>query len=317
MELRQLRYFLAVVETGSFSAASAKLRISQPSIGQQVRNLEEELGSPLLLRHSRGVTVTATGEKLAAYALDIADKVEHARRELINEAEEPSGHLRIGMTPSAAAPLAADFFKALNERYPRITVSLNEGLSNLLIEQLDDDRIDIALAFVGSHPEGLRGEALSEEDFHFLVPPDHPDAWRDSITLEEVLIQPLLLPPPDHVMRSRIDALADEMDVEVNLRAVVQSVGTLVNLVENKIGATVLPYSAVARQVGQGRVSAMPIVSPTITRTMSLVYSARRPMVSTELAARKVIQSLVREKIDSGSLKWRMPTRRVETTTSV
>lgn len=309
MDIRQLRYFVAVAESGSFSAASTKLRISQPSIGQQVRNLEDELGTVLLQRHSRGIALTPMGETFIGLARDIIGRVDEALRIMHDQSAEPFGEVRIGMTVSAAAPLAAPLVRAVTAQYPRIKLSITEALSHYLIELLDDDHIDLALAFIGDFPDGIRGERLSQEDFHLCVPIGHPLAARRSVPLAEVLRHPLLMPPESHMLHTQVAETARGMGLELNLQLVVQSIGLMVDFVEHGIGLTVLPYAAAGRPVAEGRVAAIPIVDPTLTRTMTLLHTARRPMTNAELAIRNILRTLVRERIEAGTIKWRAPER--------
>lgn len=309
MDIRQLRYFIAVAESGSFSAASAKLRISQPSIGQQVRNLEEELGTTLLQRHSRGIVLTGIGENFFGLAQDIVKQVDTAVRTIKDQSAEPFGEVRIGMTVSASAPLASPLIRTAMAKHPRISLSISEALSHYLVELLEQDHIDLALAFIGEFPPGLRGEHLVQEDFHFCVTRNHPLAGQSEVRMADVLKHPLLLPPQSHMLRTQIDEAAEHLGMAVNVQIVVQSIGLLVDFVEHEIGVTVLPYAAAARQVHEGRLLAIPIVEPTMTRTMTLLHSARRPMTNAELSIRDIIRHLVRIKLEEGKMKWRLPTR--------
>lgn len=309
MDVRQLRYFVAVADTGSFSAASAKLRISQPSIGQQVRNLEEELGAPLLFRHSRGIEVTSTGLILIDLARDILDRVDNATRTIRNQSSEPQGELRLGMTVSAAAPLAAGLVRETLAAYPRIALSITEALSPYLVELLDQDHVDLALTYLDQYPDGVRGEDLIDEDFHFCAPMGHPLAGQSEVKLRDLLTEDLLLPPNSHLLTAQIDEAATKLGLKMRVQLVVQSIGILIDLVEQNIGVTVLPFSAVVRHVKEGRIIAIPVVEPSLTRTMTLIYSARRPMTNTERAVRDVIRKLIREHLKTGDLKWRPPSQ--------
>jgi LysR family transcriptional regulator, nitrogen assimilation regulatory protein len=309
MDIRQLRYFVTVVDSGSFSAASAKLRISQPSIGQQVRNLEEKLGAPLLYRHSRGIAVTDAGQTLIALAREILQRVDDATRAIRDQSAEPRGELRLGLTVSAAAPLAADLVRHVTAFYPGIELSITEALSPHLVELLDQEHIDLALTYLNQYPDGIRGERLADEDFHFCVASDHQLAARPMVTLLEVLRHGLFLPPQSHLLTTQMEEAAARLGEHLRVRLVVQSIGILVDLVEQGLGVTVLPFSAVARRLGEGRMAAIPIVDPPLSRTMTLIYSARRPMRHAERALRDVIHRRVADKLQSGMLKWRVPSK--------
>lgn len=309
MDIRQLRYFVTVAECGSFSAASARLRISQPSIGQQVRNLEEELGTTLLQRHSRGIVLTPIGEMFITMARDIIERVDEASRIVRDQSSEPFGEVRIGMTVSAAAPLAARLALEVEARFPRVRLSITEALSHYLLELLEGDDLDLALAFIGDYPDGIRGEQLAQEDFHFCVPLDHPLAGRESVTMDEVLDYPLLLPPQSHMLRTQIDEVAATLGKEMEVKLVVQSIGLMLDFVGHGIGVTILPYAAAIRHAHEGGLTAIPIIAPRLTRTMTLLHTARRPMNNAERAVRDVLRELVRERVEAGAIKWRAPER--------
>lgn len=307
MELRQLRYFIGVAEAGSFSAAATKLRVSQPSIGQQVRNLEEELDVTLLQRHSRGIALTPAGVMFIDLARDIVERIEAARRIMNEQAAEPSGEIRIGMTAAASSHLAAPLVQQVTECHPRIVLSVTEALSHHLVEQLEQDHLDMALAAIVEFPEGIRGEHLAQEDFHFCIPVAHPLAHRPDVPMSEVLRYRLLLPPASHSLRTQIETVAADLCLPVQVRVVVQSIGLLVDLVEHEVGVTILPYSAVSRQLDAGRLVALPIVEPRLTRTMTLLHSARRPMTRAEIDVRDILRALVRVRMEDPRTTWRAP----------
>ena len=309
MDIRQLRYFIAVVEAGSFSGAAARLRISQPSVGQQVKNLEEELGSALLQRHSRGVSVTPIGTEFAELARDIVARAEAAVRSVQDQAAQPFGQVRIGMTVSAAAPLAAAMVRATAERFPKIEFLITESLSHYLLDMLMSDDLDLSLAYIGDFPEGLRGETLAQEDFHLCVPAGHALADRETIAMREVLAHPLLLPPESHMLHAQVHAVALELGQTVRILHIVHSVGVITNFIELGIGISILPLAAVTGHVAAGTIRPIPIVAPALTRTMTLVYSGRRPMTRAEIAVSGIVKALVGEEIASGRLRWRRPAR--------
>lgn len=309
MDIQQLRYFIAVVDHGSFSAASSVLNISQPSIGQQIRNLEEELETTLFNRHSRGTRVTGTGAKLEEYARDIIDRVDRAARAIRNEASDPSGEVRIGLTVSASTPLAVPMVLGSGKQYPHISLSITEALSHHLVEQILHGDLDLALAYVGEFPDGLRGEALVQEDFQFCVGANHPMAGETEVRMIDVLKHSLMLPPETHMLRRQVSEVAQNLGVDLKVGAVVQSVGTIADLVENDISAAILPYSAIAAKVALGKISAATIIEPTLTRTMSLIFSSRRAMNNAELAMSDLIKQQVKLRIREETFKWRVPKR--------
>ena len=309
MDIRQLRYFIAVVEAGSFSAAAQRLRISQPSVGQQVKNLEEELGAALLQRHSRGISTTPIGLEFAERARDIIARSEDAVQSVRDQAADPFGQVRIGMTVSAAAPLAAEIVCETAERYPRIEFLITEALSHDLIRLMADDHLDMALAYIGDFPEGMRGETVAQEDFHLCVPAGHPLGRRDRVTMSEVLRHPLLMPPDAHMLSTQVHGVADDLEMTVKVLHLVQSVGVITDFIARGIGISILPLAAIEAHVTNGVIRAVPIEKPRLTRTMTLIYSGRRPMNKAERAVADIVRARVLRAITEGRLGWARPTR--------
>ncbi|MEV6578164.1 LysR substrate-binding domain-containing protein [Streptomyces sp. NPDC051582] len=178
MELRQLQYFVAVLEEGSFTRAAARLHMAQPGISAQIRRLERELGQPLLDRSGRSVTPTEVGEALLPYARAALAAVEGARQ----VADEFSGLLRgrvtIGVVSGAAVhefDLAAAL-AAFHEQHPHIEVTLTEFSSERMLAALQDGALDIALAGLADEepPPGVRLQVLIDEPLVAAVAPDDP-----------------------------------------------------------------------------------------------------------------------------------------------
>ncbi|MWD30192.1 LysR family transcriptional regulator [Aquicoccus sp. SCR17] len=307
MQVRQLRYFVAVAEHGSFSAASAALGIAQPSIGQQIRNLEDDLGTPLFHRHSRGIALTQAGVTLLDEAQDILRHLDDARRLIRDQAEAPSGLVRIGLTLSASYPLAVPLVERLGRDFPRIRLSLVEALSDDLVRDVARDRVNLALTHCGAYPDGVRGEALAEEDYHLCVAADHPLAGRGSIALAEVLEQRMCLPPETHIMRRQIGAAVLARGQVLEVAAVVESIATSIMLAESGQLATILPYSAIARRAAEGRIAAIRITDPAVSCRLSLSFTTRRHPTRAESAVRGVLRDLTAELIAQGDLRWRRP----------
>ena len=307
MQFRQLRYFVAVAEHGSFSAASTELRIAQPSIGQQIRNLEEDLGAPLFHRHSRGIELTASGETLLAHARDILARVEAARRIVRDESASPSGRVRVGLTLSASIPMAVPLVEACDAQFPNVRLSLVEALSDDLVTRVAEDRLDVAVTYCGAYPDGVRGEALADEDYHFCVAADHPLSGRTFVDLADVLHHEMCLPPETHILRRQVTEAARKAGIAPEIPMEVESIATIAMLVASGAYATILPFSAVAHAVAGGQIAAIPIVNPPLQRRMSLIFTTRRHPTKAENAVRGLIAGETRRLVGRGELKWREP----------
>ena len=181
MELRHLRYFVAVAETGSFSRAAGKLFIAQPPLSTQVRQLEDEVGVALLARHPRGVRLTPAGQTFLSEAKQVLASVERAK--VLARQKEAGGVIRIAFVPSAAHTLLPPLLKRLREERPQAEVDVAEMITSVQVEALRTGRIDVGLAraIPGASVE-LR-QFMLDDPFVLAVPHGHPLAGRMPIEL--------------------------------------------------------------------------------------------------------------------------------------
>jgi DNA-binding transcriptional LysR family regulator len=194
MELRHLRYFLAVAEEGQFTRAAARLHIQQPPLSQQIQELEQELGFALFTRQPRGVALTAPGETFAAHARsvlrDLDQAVTHARR----VANGQVGTVRVALTSSAAFhPLTPAAIRSFRDTYPEIAIEMNEVNAAEIIEMMLNGRADVAvLRKPIEMPAELRFELLAEERMLLVLPVGHRLVSTRSVALERLASEPFI-----------------------------------------------------------------------------------------------------------------------------
>ncbi len=172
MELRQLAYFEAVVRHGGFSRAAEQLHIAQPAVSAQIRRLERELGTALLERTTRRVTLTPAGELVLARARSALAQVEGARADLAELATVTRGQLRIGATQLLASIDLPRALAGFHRRYPAVTIALRSGLIADLLADLDAGRIDVALCPIHDDlPTSYLSQPLAAESVVLATPP--------------------------------------------------------------------------------------------------------------------------------------------------
>jgi len=310
LDIRQLRYFSAVLEHRSFTRAAELLRIAQPALGLQIRKLEEELDVQLLVRHSRGVEPTEAGLLLQRHADDILRRVQVARQELRDLSDEPRGRVTLGLTPSTSILFAKRLIERVEELLPKVQLSIVEELSTVLIEWMRDDRLDLALAYNVPEQTGLDTEAVLRESLFYVQGSAAAGTDQRTVAFAEVAGRPLVMPGMPHGLRLLLEHHAQQEGLELQISVEIQSVSSVRDLVEQGIGTTVLPYGAVARQVEEGRLVARRIVEPEIQRTLFLIASGRRPATRAERALLKIIRTLVGELTRDESGIWLPASRR-------
>jgi LysR family nitrogen assimilation transcriptional regulator len=305
MTLRQLHYFLRILELKSFSKAAANLHIAQPALGLQIRKLEEELGVPLLNRHSRGVTPTEAGLILREHAQTVLRQVERAKLALVDFAGPPRGKVAVGVTPTVNMMLAASLVSRCRDEFPRVGLSLVEGMSETLMEWVENDRLDMAFSYNADAARGLVCEPLLAEDLLLIGAAKDERRLKKAVAFGDVAKLPLILPTNRHGLRQIVDEAADKRGIELNIVMEIDSVHASKELVERGLGYTVLPMGAVFHEIEEGRLMARAINTPQLARKMYLAYSAKRPSSKGALAVRQIMRDVVGAGLAAGHWAWR------------
>eukprot|EP01031_Cornospumella_fuschlensis_P027600 gene27600-33333_t len=178
MDLKQLEYFVRVAELGSFTRAAQALNIAQPALSRQVRLLEVELRQNLLVRNGRGATPTQAGLLLLEHGLGILHQVERAREELGRVRTGLTGRVALGLPPSVARVLTVPLTRAFRAKMPEAQLSISEGLSSAMQENLQNGRLDIAVLYNPSPMPGIEHTPLVQEEL-LLVQPRPPGLQED------------------------------------------------------------------------------------------------------------------------------------------
>ncbi|MFE5704564.1 transcriptional regulator CynR [Rhodococcus koreensis] len=242
MELRHIRYLLAVADHGNFTRAAESLHVSQPTLSQQVRQLERVLGVQLLDRSGRTVRLTEAGKAYAHHArlaLRDLDAGEHA----VQDVQDLSrGHLRVAMTPTLTAYLIGPLVHQFHAAHPGVTVTVVDTTQDRIEADLVADHIDLGFAFTGTHAAGIEHTALFTENLSLVVGSAHPLAGQpEPLPIRELARYPLALLSRDFATRTHIDRYFDRCDVAPSIRVEANSIGALVEFVRRGRLATILP----------------------------------------------------------------------------
>lgn len=288
MNLRQLKYFVSVVELGNMTRAAESLFVAQPALGMQIRQLEEDLGVALLVRHSRGVEPTAAGALLHARALAILKLVDETRKEVSAHDREGSEAIRLGLTPMLMLVIGPELVVNIRDRLPQVFLSLVEEMSHVLVDALSRGEIDLALAYDVPDVPHLSRTELLREDLVLITPAGggngHP------VDFVEAMEESLALPETGDTVRDLVVRTAREFGLEPNIAFEVRSITVIKNLILRGAASGILPYGSVLEEVRGGRLDARPIVAPPLRRSLFLAAS-RRGHIRNELALTSVIRS--------------------------
>ncbi|TXN27420.1 LysR substrate-binding domain-containing protein [Methylobacterium sp. WL19] len=304
MDLRQLRYFVQIAESGNVSRAAEVLGVAQPSLSQQIRNLENELGAELLFRHARGVTPTEQGLTFYEHARRILHEVERAKDTVRSQATSPSGRISIGLPTSACRGLALPLHEETAKVLPNITLHIVEAMSGTLDEWIQAGRLDVALLYDHKAFEHVAWTEMMIEDLMLIMPSGHPIACQDQIGFRDVfrLPLPLVLPGRPNILRVVIEQLAARH--EVTPTAIdCESLPAIAELVRSKKYAAIMPHFALSAEIARGEMVAIPIVDPTPSWRLSVVVSQRTLNGRGSEGVAKVLASVIGELVENNS--WR------------
>ena len=303
MELRQLRYFVAIVDHGSLSRAALVLHVAQPALTQQLRQLEEELGVQLLHRSAQGVLSTDAGKVFYEHALAILKQVADAQAAVVQSAERPSGSVTLGLPHSISDALALPLLTAIRQRYPEITLQLTEEITGSLAEQLRAGRINLAVLFDDGQLGGFVTTPLVEEELRFICRADAPAAaGRDSVTLRDALDTTLILPGLQHGVRPRIESTARTAGLATRDVIEINSIAILKSAILAGMGATILPVAPVQTEVERGAMRALAIRDPSIARAVVLCTSRNIPLTNAAAAVSRLVVQVAHDLCAEG--RW-------------
>lgn len=287
-ELRHLRYLLAVAEHGSFTRAAEELRISQPTLSHQVKQLERTVSAQLLDRTGRAVRLTDAGRVYVDYARHALQDLAAAERAVGDLADLSRGSLRLAMTPTFTPYLVGPLAARLHARHPGITLDVREMTQDRIEAALLADELDLGIAFHGAHPAGLTAVELFTETLGLVVGSAHPHAGRTApLPVAELSGQPLALLSEDFATRVHIDGYFAACGVRPRVAVQADSVNALTEIVQQTPLATVLPDAV----THDPRLHPVPLEPALPARTVVLL---RRDSAYQSAAAR-AFTSLVRQ----------------------
>lgn len=299
MELRQLRYFVRAVELGSMGQAALDLNIGVSALSQQISRLESELAIRLLQRTSRGIVATDAGLAFfsqAQLALRHADDaVRAAKRARL------SGHVSVGMAPSTASVLGLPFILAMRERYADIRLHVVESLSGNLTSMIKARQLDLAVVFQHKKLQTWSAIPVLEERLFLIGTQEIVGSFQDQpITSEAFCSLPLILPSQTHGLRALLNTHFARQQLELTVVAEIDGLAILMDAVRQGLGATMQPGAAISRILDDS-LKVIEIDNPALSRPNFLVSLSDDELSPVGLAARVVLQSVIRQLVTQGN----------------
>lgn len=288
MDLRQLRYFVAVAERGGFGAAASALNVAQSALSRHIKQLEHELGGALLERGARGVSVTESGKLLLARGRWLLTTVDDIKAEVRTENREPSGTVRLGGPPSLADILYAPLAKIILARFPRVRLEMSEGLTEVLCDRLLRAELDLGIVTMPQPNDHLHYEMLVIEQVFLIGPPRDPLLQKGRLTRRDfnalpAAVRPLSRNPfPDAVPSSlRVDGATP-----------------MKRIAASGLGYGLLPFSGIHHEVAAGTLSAALVPWLRADRVMALPRGRPISRATREVVA--ALKEICRDMIHKG-----------------
>lgn len=271
MDLRQLRYFIKVVECGNVTRASELLHIAQPAVSQQIRNLEVELETILLSRMPYGVMPTEAGKTLYHHAVMLLQEADRTKEILKLDAEVPQGRVSVGLPSSTSKAFSLPLINAVLKHYPGIVLELLEIPTADMLDQLQNGRIDLAITADADEIPGLCKQPLFMEELCLVVWPEF-ELNQKPIHIMQIARMPLILPSAPNSIRIRMERAIKECGLPCNILFEVSSISLLFAAVQEKIGVSLLPRSVSHLDLVGGRVRFIQINHKDLRRELSLCW---------------------------------------------
>ncbi|PTR28987.1 LysR family cyn operon transcriptional activator [Rhodococcus sp. OK519] len=268
LELRHLRYLLAVAEHGNFTRAAEDLHISQPTLSQQIKQLEKTVGVQLLDRTGRTVRLTDAGVVYIDHARRALRDLDTAERAVHDVQNLSRGHLRLGVTPTFTAYLVGPLTAELHTHHPGISLTLTETTQDHIEAALLADELDLGIAFAGRHLPGISATPLFTETLSLVTKTSPTPAIAKPLPAQALTDTELALLSGDFATRSYIDAYLADHSITPRITVEANSIQALTEIVQRTPLATVLP-DAVTHD--HSHLTPVPLDPPLPTRTVSLL----------------------------------------------
>jgi len=275
MEIRQLKYFLAVVREGSVQAAAVANYVTQPAVSAQIRRLEEEVGEPLFERRGRGLVPTQAARLLAAHAQDVVARVESMERSLRGLKGLEGGRLRMGTIDAVSVYVLPDVYRAFHRKYPGVRIELVVNDTAHLLEALALGDIELATTTLPIGRGDLQAQPFYLDSMIPVAHASHPLAGRRRVTLDDLAEHGVISYPSGSRTRRSIERVFAEHGVAYRATMELSSPEAMKRLAQAELGVCILPQPLVSAEVGRGSLEALPMGRVRFEREIGMVVRDR------------------------------------------
>lgn len=301
MDLDDLRYFVSIADSGSFTRSAQENNIAQSALSRRIRDLEEELGVALFYRNGRGVVLTEQGEAFLLRVRGILAELDALRQDMRQLSGSIAGTVRLGVPPSVGLVLLRPLLAELRARHPGVRMRVLEGFSGHVADWLAAGKLDLAVLYRTRGSAPADAEHLLFEDLHLVSAPSaRPLGGPEGVRLAEIGEEELALPGRPHGLRLLVEEAAARAGARLNVALELETLPTICDLVAAGTIRTILPLTAVREGLAAGRLLARPIVDPPVSRELVLAFAPHRAAAPATRAVVKLIRAEIARLIRSG-----------------
>jgi LysR family hydrogen peroxide-inducible transcriptional activator len=273
MNLKDLKYLVALADTGHFGRAAQRTFVSQPTLSAQLKKLEEYLGVKLVERHPKNVQLTEVGKEIVARARHMLSEGDEILALARNNTDPLSGKLKVALIPTIGPYLLPRIMQKLRKALPQLGLMLYEHQTEELLKRLKDGEIDFGILALPVDQDGLESRRLYREEFTVALPSDNPLAQKPSIKAADLKGQTLLLLEDGHCLRDQALEVCSRVDVREAEDFRATSLETLRHMVVAGLGVTLMPELAVESPFGSQRgLVIRQFTKPAPARTVGAVW---------------------------------------------
>jgi LysR family nitrogen assimilation transcriptional regulator len=298
--LKQLRYFIAIAESRALSHAAQTLNVAQSALSHHVAQLEAEFGVKLIERRPRGIGLTPAGKRLYEHALSIVSAVKKTEEDIRTFSETPSGSISVGLPHTAVELMALPLMQVTRRDWPRIALSVSEGLSVNLANRVLAGEIDLALAFNPTDDSRVVRRPLLVEDMYLVGQAALIGDSDQPIAFADIPRRPILAPFPSGSLRSLVNDHLLRNQLQPGDMLEIDSLTAMRRALETGLGCSILSRATVLSSLTEGRLHARRIVEPELSRTLEQIALRDRPRTSGFVEMERVLSEVVLAEVGNG-----------------
>lgn len=303
VSLRQMRYFVCVLEQRGFTSAASILHIAQPSLSRQIAQLEEAIGEQLLIRTPSGIIPTEAGLKIYQTARNLLEMVNGLGDVARGTTQEPQGRVSVALPAISGTEFIADVFKTCKTEIPKVELHVQDAVSALTSQVLGAGLVDFGVLPNAEEVQGIEAEPILRESLYLVTAVEGRKRAATEVDMAQLAHLALVLGPRTMHLRRYIERVASEQNIALNVRFEQHTVGTITSVVRAGLAATVSNWPSAVDNFPMDAVTVQKIVNPELHRVIAIAHPVDRPLRQAAKAVYDIVKRLMVERVKDG--RWR------------